>query len=141
MRKSPIRKNREPPPAWRAFLRRKSSQFQPSRFPTLTDGLAPCLRECPRCGGVGCKECRRQRSALEYYGYEPDDQIGAHEPGELNLEADGDGPAPRFEDDEDIVDDDDPPSRRKETEDESFARRLAMGVSMLADGDDSILDD
>ena len=120
---------------------RKSREPPASRFPTVTDKLAIYLDGCPRCGGVGCKECERRRAILEHFGYEPDDLPVAHEPGAFDLEADGDGPTPRFEDDEDIVNDDRPRRRRKETEDESFARRLAMGVSMLAEADDSILDE
>jgi hypothetical protein len=136
-------KSREHSADWLIFIRRKSSQFQPSRHPALTDQLARYLRECPRCGGVGCKECRHGRAVLERCGYEPDDQIGAREPDEIDAE-DGNAPS-AFEDDEDIVDDDAENEgrrrKRRETEDESFARRLAMGVSMLAGGDDSILDD
>jgi len=116
----------------------------------MTGSLAFSMRECPRCGGVGCKECRWRRSYVESCGYESDDQIGAWEPDGFDLEDDErddddegfEPPEPSpFADDEDIVDDDVPPRWRRETEDESFARRLALGVSMLADADDSILDD
>ena len=142
-----MRKSRKSPPAWLAWLQKKANQFQPSRYPAFTNRMAPYLRECPRCGGVGCKECRESRLILEANDYEPDDQINAHD-GDGMVEHDSedvwDGdelPESRFKDDEDIVDDDEPRPRRRETEDESFARKLAMGVSMLAGADDSILDD
>jgi len=73
----------------------------------------------------------REPDEFDLEGDERDEDDEGFEPPE---------PSP-FADDEDIVDDDEPPRRIRETEDESFARRLAMGVSMLAGSDDSILDD
>ena len=95
----------------------------------FTDHLAPLLYGCPRCGGTGCKECRGRRLFLENtgYSYAPDDAIDLTE-----------GDATDNEDDDDGVD---AIRRRKEREDESFARRLTQGTSMLADADDSVLDD
>ena len=96
----------------------------------FTDYLAPLLYGCPRCGGVGCKECRGRRLFLENtgYGYAPDDAIDMTE---------GDGADDEDEDDDGV----DAIRRKKEREDESFARRLGQGFSMLADADDSVLDD
>ena len=142
-----MRKPRNPAPGWRAFLQGITSQLRLPRFPVLADGLAPFPRECPRCGGAGCKECRHQRAVLEHRGCGPDDppgERGGDGTDEFYPEGGGNGddePAPGFGDGEGDVDGDEPPRRRRETEGESFARRLAMGVSMLAEGDDSILDD
>ena len=96
----------------------------------FTTYLAPLLDGCPRCGGVGCKECNKRRLYLENidHGYAPDDAIDMNK----GDDAGDDG------DDDDGVD---AIRRRKEREDESFARRLGQGFSMLADADDSILDD
>ena len=98
----------------------------------FTDYLAPLLDACPRCGGVGCKECNDRRLFLENtgYGYAPDDAIDM---GVEDMERE-----PEDDEDDDGVD---AIRRRKEREDESFARRLAQGVSMLSDADDSVLDD
>ena len=94
----------------------------------FTDYLAPFLHACRRCGGVGCKECRPRRLFLENggFGYSPDDAIDMNAGDEADEENDDDVDACR---------------RRREREDESFARRLAQGMSMLADADDSVLDD
>ena len=95
----------------------------------FTDHLAPLLDGCPRCGGVGCKECAERRLYLENtFAYAPDDTIDLTE---------GDDGDDEDEDDDGV----DAIRRKKEREDESFARRLGQGFSMLADADDSILDD
>ena len=121
---------------------RKSREPPTSRFPALTDHLALCLDACPRCGGAGCKECHHSRSVLECFGYEPDDVIDLwdeDEDDDLDPDEDEDDDMdPRFDPEDDEME---TIRRRKEKADESFARRLAMGVSMLAGADDSILDD
>ena len=123
-------------------------KLHPGLAEPFLDYLAPLLKDCPRCGGVGCKECADERDALEYLGYVPNNLDMKDE--DMNPDIDDDD-----EDDEDMDDDLEPDDDddmdddeelddirlRKQAEDESFARRLAMGVSMLAEGDDSILDD
>ena len=100
-------------------------------FVNFSDWLDPDLEICTRCGGVGCKECRHRVFLLEQLGYEQDDPIARNGENELD-ESD-------LEDGED--DEVEEIRRRRRREDESFARRLAMGVAMLAEADDSILDD
>ena len=91
---------------------------------SFTEYLAPLLDGCPRCGGVGCKECGEGRRKTEDFGYPPDDSDTEDD---LDTKVDDDGvEAIR---------------RRKRKNDESFARRLAMGVSMRAEADESVLDD
>ena len=68
--------------------------------------------DCPRCGNAGCRQCRDRRDAAEALGFP------LSEP-----------PRHRDRDPEDGEADD------------SYGARLMRGAALMAEGDDSILDD
>lgn len=102
--------------------------------PPVEYAVSELLDECPRCGGVGCKEC----DVGDSYGwtapftsgpdrYDSDDRRFVDGVDDPLGPSDGGFFHPDDVEDEDA--------------DESYGARLARGFAMLAEGDDSIGED